>query len=313
MNRVTLRLAAAYFCLQLSANAELLNVSQIVTGSNQAIDWNIAANKATVAAAATITYNTMGHATLKPAPIQDMVGPGPWGTGWKASQSTPNLTLSVPTAPVNKYGQVYNYSSNTFRSASSNMTLNPRYTGSMAFSTGAAEAVTSYSYKIEHYGAAQDYFLNIQHPTFQRTVDSAYTLTPGSNGGTYIYTKPTNANSRATVEIYADGLPVWSSESSYQYPKGQATYAWDNVGTNWGKASAAGFSTLYLGKLNAGSTVILTMVVRTAVNVEMSTSSCPLESSAWENVIRCHKVTDAVKLSNLPSYTSMLQIFTKVL
>ena len=183
----------------------------------------------------------------------------------------------------------------------------------MAFSTGKAEAVTSFSYKIEHYGSAQDYFVNIQHPTFARSVESAYTLTSGSNGGTYIYTKPTNANSRATVEIYADGLPIWSSEATYHYPNGQATYAWDNAGTNWGKASASGFSTLYLGKLNPGTTVILTMVVRTAVNVEMNTSACPYESSAWENVIRCHKVTDSVKLSNLANYTSMLQIFTKVL
>ena len=278
MNRATLRLATACLCLQFSANAELLNVSQIVTGADQNIDWNIASSKPLAATAATITYNTMGHAALKTAPVQDMVGPSPWGTGWKFNQTTPNITLSVPTNTVDKFGQTYHYSSNTFRSAISNMTLSPRSTSSMAFSTGKAEAVTSFSYKIEHYGSAQDYFVNIQHPTFARSVESAYTLTSGSNGGTYIYTKPTNANSRATVEIYADGLPIWSSEATYHYPNGQATYAWDNAGTNWGKASASGFSTLYLGKLNPGTTVILTMVVRTAVNVEMNTSACPYVS-----------------------------------
>ena len=313
MNRATLRLAAACVYMQFSANAELLNVAQIVTGASQSIDWSVAYFKPTVAPAATITYNTMGHVTLKTSPVQDMVGPGPWGTGWKFNQSVPNLLLNVPTAPVNKYNQTYNYSSTSFRSAASNMSLNPRYTGAMAFSTGKAEASTIYSYKIEHYGSAQDYFVNIQHPTFVRTVNSAYTLTPGGNGGTYIYTKPTKANARATVEIYADGLPIWSSESSYHYPDGQANYAWDDAATFWGKPSAAGFSTLYLGKLSPGTTVILTVVVRTAANVEMNTSSCPMESSAWENVIRCHTVTDSVKLGNLSNVNSMLQIFTKFL
>lgn len=312
MKRITMQMTCAALFFQACANAELLNVSKIVTGTEQNINWLAAAFTANVFPSANITSESMGRTMVQKDQVkQDAVGPGPWGPNWTTFPTNPNLVANVVASPLNKFGVIYNYSSSSHRSATVNMTLNPAYVGSMTFGTGNSEATVSYAYKIEHFGAAQDYFLNVQHPTFQRNVESAYTLTPGSNGGTYTYFKPTNANSRAAVEIYADGLPIWSSETAYHYPNGSAVYAWDNAGTSWGKASPAGYSTLYLGKLTAGKTVIITMVVRTATAVKMD--SCAYDSDGYSNTIRCHKVTDAVKLTDLSNSSNMLQLFTKVL
>jgi len=312
MKRIAIQMACAALCFQACANAELLNVSKIVTGTEQNINWVAAAFTPNVFPSANISNEYMGRAMVQKDQVkQDLVGPGPWGPSWGTWLPAPNVTASVVADPITKFGVTYNYSSSSHRSATVNMTLNPRYVGAMTFGTGNSEAAASYSYKIDHFGAAQDYFMSVQHPAFQRNVEAAYVLTPGSNGGTYVYYKPTNANSRAAVEIYADGLPIWSSETAYHYPNGQAVYAWDNAGTSWGKPSAAGFSTLYLGKFNAGMSVTITMVVRTATAVKMD--SCAYDSDAFGNTIRCHKVTDAVKLSNLSGAGNMLQLFTKVL
>lgn len=312
MKRITIPMACAALCFQVCASAEVLNVSKIVTGTEQNINWNTAASAPNVFPAANITSESMGRVMVQKDQVKhDAVGPGPWGPNWTTFPTNPNLVANVIAGPLTKFGVTYHYSSSSHRSATVNMTTNPAYVGAMTFGTGNSEATVSYAYKIEHFGVAQDYFLNVQHPTFQRNVESAYTLAPGGNGGTYVYQKPTNANSRAAVEIYADGLPIWSSETAYHYPNGSAVYAWDNAGTSWGKASQAGYSTLYLGKLTAGRTVIINVVVRTATAVKMD--NCAYDSDYYGNTIRCHKVTDAVKLTDLSNSSNMLQLFTKVL
>ena len=75
---------------------------------------------------------------------------------------------------------------------------------------------------------------------------------------------PNAARARAAVDVLVDGLPVWSSESTYMYPEGTASYAWDKRLTSWGNTLVDnGETKLYLGKLYPGQSITITFVVRT--------------------------------------------------
>ena len=174
---------------------------------------------------------------------------------------------------------------------------------SRTFTTGWAVAAGNYSVRTEHYSSmALDYFILLNHPKYLRSIQAAYDLVPGSNGGTYLYKKPTSARARAAVDVLVNGLPVWTSESTYMFPEGTASYAWDKIETTWGNTvTANGQTRLYLGKLNAGASITITFIVRTDVHAVADQCGTANWGYYSPDEKRCFDLTQTVQLTSSES------------
>lgn len=293
----------------LAAYGENLNVSKIVTGTQSNMAWWMEAMEPEINLGAAVQYFPMTSAKISNE-ATGYFDPGPWSAAWLNSPTSPSVNRSLATAPVMQYGAQYFYTSSVFRQAIASLSGTPENNSSLAFGTGAADAVSSQSIKLDVRGGSHDYFLEFSHPVFTRTITSAYNLISGSNGGTYVYKKPQDAQSRASVTILVDGLPVWSSESASRFPADTANNPWDKTEVRWGKTSAAGTSRLYLGRMLSPS-IVVTLVVRTSSSVVMN--SCPQDSPSGFNQgeIRCHMVQDKVSMPNLPGKSSSIRVYAK--
>ncbi|MBI4909213.1 MAG: hypothetical protein HY820_36675 [Acidobacteria bacterium] len=315
MNQITNRIVCAAAALMVggvvSAYGQATNVSKIATGtqSSYTVIQDLSAPEINISAS--LKYFPMTSARISNE-ATGYFDPGPWSAAWQNSPTSPTVTRLAPTAPVTKFGIQYLYASSNFRSALANLNVAPENTSSMAFGTGAAESVSTQSIRLEAPGQTLDYFVEFSNPAMSRSVVSAYNLVPGSNGGTYVYSKPKDTQSRVSVTVLVDGLPVWSSDSSMRYATANAQYAWDKTESYWGKtATGSGTTRLYLGRISSASLVV-TLVVRSAAKVEVN--SCPQDSpGSFESTgtIRCHQVTETVKMANLPGKNSSIRVYAK--
>ncbi|MCX6626234.1 MAG: hypothetical protein NTW28_01205, partial [Candidatus Solibacter sp.] len=135
------------------------------------------------------------------------------------------------------------------------------------------------------------------------SVSPAYTLQPGGpggGGGTYLYKSPVAARARAAVDVLVDGLPVWSSESTYMYPEALANYPWDRRMTSWGNTPVDnGQTKLYLGKLVAGKAITISFIVRT--DTWVNADACGTAYGMGFNTPDEKRCFDLIATADLPS------------
>ena len=286
--KTTLVMAAA----TISAAAQV-NVSKIVTGQYTVPLGGLYIPNG--APAANITYYPAVHAKVGPD-TYDMY-PGPWPTAASNSVSHPTIkrqTNSPGSQPLPDGGSV-SYYKPYFELASVGVANNKQTTNASVYRTGSSTASTSYNVKIEHFGAgSHDYYLNLTVPQITRFVNAAYNLVPGSNGGTYVFLAPKKAASRASVDVYADGLPIWSSESVYRFPDDSPNHG-AKFEYKWGSTQAANsVVSLYLGRFSTGQSVRISVVVRTDARSEANT--CGSEVSGMYETRHCFDLRQTVDL-----------------
>ena len=277
----------------ISATAQI-NVSKIVTGQHTLPVGGLYIPSG--AQAANITYYPAVHAKIGPD-THDLY-PNGWAGMWANNVSHPFIkrqTNSPAQQPLPDGGTT-GYYRPYYELATAGLVSGKQSTKAGVFRTGSASASTSYAVKIEHFAAApHDYYLNLTVPQIVRFFNPAYHLVPGSNGGAYVFMAPKKAASRASVDIYADGLPIWSSASAYRFPDDspnpQAKYEY-----KWGTSPAAGSTvSLYLGRFATGQTVRLSIVVRTDASSEAST--CGSELSWGVETKHCFDLSETVNLT----------------
>jgi hypothetical protein len=260
------------------ARAENINVSRIAT-KFRSIDFAAEAALPEANDGATITYFTLAKGSIDTEPTA-YFGIPPWTAAWVGAPTHPNVERVEPALPFVQGGATFQYSPPTSRTATADMASSPKRVASTTATDGrgVASAAATYSARIAHTGStARDYFLELKVPAFDRAVTPAYDLccSGDPNGGTYTYHRPTSAKTRAAVDLYADGLPIWSSESIYRYPELANGSPFDEQLFHWGKDAGPATSTLYLGRLSAGKSLTVSMVSRTNVNAKAS--DCGME------------------------------------
>jgi hypothetical protein len=280
------------------SKAENLNVSQIAIAP-RSINWTEEASAPVVYGSwASFDYSQVGHTRIH-ADTKDWYQ-NPWSqVNWTSSPTTPNTMRQLVTPPPNS---TVKYSSPYYQLAKVDMTPTPKVVQSRTFSTGSAQTALNYTIKVSH-GSSQplDYFIHVYHPKILTGVAAAYTLQPGGpggSGGTYLYKFPTTASSRASMDVLVDGLPVWSTESTYMYPDGTAGWAWDKLFTKWGTTPVDNGSTkLYIGRLAANTIVRVTLIVH--ADVKADASQCGTEYGGWNtaDTIHCFDLTQTVQLA----------------
>jgi hypothetical protein len=292
--------------------AATVNVSKIATGTFTPTPvLGLVVPAGTPMAA--VTYYPVVDAKTG-ADALDLYQPGSWSSVWANNAGDPSIKRQTnsPSPTVDQYGTTVSYYLPYYELGQAGMTnTGKQQTFAGVFRTGAATASSSYAMQVQHFGAlTHNYYLSIKAPELSQKHSPAYRLEPGSNGGTYVYYEPTAAKSRSAVDVYVDGLPVWSTERIYAYPDG-ADDPFAAYEHEWGAAqSNSGDVVLYLGRLSAGQSVRITMVVRT--DGQATANTCGSESAGWNNTIKhCFDLQERVLLpTNGPSEVPSMYLYS---
>jgi hypothetical protein len=260
------------------AAAEQLNVSRIATGTFTSIDWAVEVQQPLANNGATLTYFDLatGSIDTEPTPYFAMI---PWTAAFLGFPTQPWLRRLKPTVPYTDGNATFTYANGNARLALVNMPAFPtKRVTSGTFGSGTVAAAVSYVVRIEHTGSDPlDYFVDLQVPADKRTVTPAYDLccSGDPNGGTYSYHRPKAAQARGAIDLYANGLPVWTNEDTYLYPGLPNSNPFDHIDFLWGKPAGPATTTLFLGRLHGGDTVTVTEIART--DVKGNATDCGVE------------------------------------
>jgi hypothetical protein len=284
------------------AHAEQINVSKIASGTHVNVDWT-ELNQASVAGA---SYSFFTLATAQAAPdARPFFAPGGWTSATSPAPAKPSITRTTKLADYTQGNAPFAYDRHYTSNGVSSMTPASPATKPVSasmFKSGSAAGQVSYRVRIDATSAqALDYFLELQIPQPKLGVGPGYDLccSGDSNGGTYSYHRPKSASSRAAIDLYADELPIWTSETAFLYPNvGPNGSPFDKLQIAWDKPTPAGKTTLYLGRLAAPASVTITFAVRTEAHGD---GDCGVQNYGFGGnpsyAVHCLSVDQSVALS----------------
>ncbi len=139
---------------------------------------------------------------------------------------------------------------------------------------------------------AQKTYLEFDVPVLARGWRDAYYV-GGPSGYQPISTDPKRVQTRSAVDVYVNGLPVWSSQSNHLRPQ-RDNDSQDIQLLQWGPKLEDDKVTLFLGTLPAGSTRTVTMLIRTDLRVDAPTCKHDTEYSVGYE--RCHVQMESLTL-----------------
>lgn len=311
---------AAAAALALPAQAVTLNVSRLVLGTQQLTPAGsftpVACGSACQYAMVTSTGMDNGFSAT-PGPFTASSWPGSYGSSAPGFSSVLE-SLPLPAPPDGQLrdggsldpaqqSRVYFTSQYPFNGLARQVSVQTWKTGSGASSASYAIRISTPADGPRHT------YLEFAVPALQRPVSMPYTLTPSNQP---IYVKPRRMQARAAVDVYADGLPLWSSESDQLRPQRFAANSWDGSTTvSWDRSLDDERVVLYLGHLPAGSTRQLTLVIRTDLRVDAA--SCRTRHDFLQDYQLCHsqqeRLTLPARLAN-PAYffyTADISVYTR--
>lgn len=294
--------AVAGAALASQAHAEQINVSRIASGTHVNVDWS-ELNQASVSGA-NFSWFTLVTSQAQPD-ARPFFAPSPWTAVTAAAPAKPKLTRTTKLDDYKQGNVPFAYDRHYTSSAVSDMTpASPatKLVASNVFKSGNAGAQVSYRVRIDATSAQPlDYFVELSIPQPKLGVEPGYDLccSGDSNGGTYSYHRPKSASSRAAIDLYADELPIWTSESAFLYPNTGANGSpFDKLQIDWDKPTAPGKTTLYLGRLSAGASLTLTFAVRTEAHGD---GDCGVQNYGFAGNqsygVHCLSVDQSVALS----------------
>lgn len=177
-----------------------------------------------------------------------------------------------------------------------------------SWDSGQGTAVVSLSIRLTTpAGSTRPTYLSFAVPKLQRRwTDVNYVVWNGPFS-TNFTVMPTRSQSRATVDVYADGVPLWSSESNLLLPRRSQPVnpeANRRVTLQWGVDLTQDNErvVLYLGNLPGGSSRQLSLVMRTDMRVD---GSCVETTVTPQQYLRCHAQRETL---SLPSVNDLLDV-----
>lgn len=180
--------------------------------------------------------------------------------------------------------------------------------------TGAGASVVSYGIRLATPtgNGTQPTFLKFTVPERLR----AYSTTRRVQSNQNFYTNPDRAQSRAAVDVYVDGIPVWSSEENNLVPKRFNPPDNTQLQLSWDQPLDGADMTLFLGRLPPGSTRTVAVVMRADLRVDAP----PCQNYTGPDHVdyqSCHSQREGLALPGYNSggmyyhYTPDVQIYTK--
>lgn len=153
-------------------------------------------------------------------------------------------------------------------SDSASMPASERQLDVRTWRSGSGAAAVSYAVRIDTpAGPARPTFLRFGVPTQVRAVKQAGYF----NGNQPVTERPLRYQARSAVDVYVDGLPVWSAQSTRLVPKRFDPDVAETLAVDSGPPLAGGEVTLFLGSLPGGSSRTAVIVMRSDLRVDSPT------------------------------------------
>lgn len=258
--------AAAALAVPPAAGATI-NVSQLVLGVSEPLPvyGTVAACAAACRYASASGAQMSNGAVAWPGPLAMSTWPVQFSAAAPAFAAAAD-TLSVPPAPAGTQYDTLN--GQPWQRAQVAWTYLPdappaaRQIDVQTWRSGTGASATSYAVRIDTPAAgARRTFLSFTVPTPVRAWKHAGYI-GGPSGQQPFTVLPSRLQARTIVDVYVDGLPVWSSQSMRLRPKRHAAHDAPPFTVDWGAPLDGSKATLYLGTLPAGSSRTAVIVMR---------------------------------------------------
>lgn len=292
---------AAALLLAAGAQAQVINVSELVTGTFEgtplftssvpAVPCDTGCKHLSVTSAGHDSYYT-------PTPEPYLVGAWPLAFGSSASYlpvSDPG-TVAPPPQGVTFDGG----SAGVANLAQVRFTVSPllqatRDLSAQTWMTGSGAVVASYAIRLttpRSAGSTRTY-LSFGVPESLRKAFVPWAV-GGPGGNDNVYSRPRNIQARSAVDVYVDGLAVWSSEDALVAPR--------NGHTNrllWGEPLGTGRVTLFLGTLPPSSQRTVSLVIRSEHRTEAP--NCTTWNNFTGDLRQCYSHLEGMTLPSVKS------------
>jgi len=306
--RTLLGTAALLGALPLDATwaASLYNVSLLVTGTAEPTPLIVLNQPIYSCGAACLYVNSastgMDNAyTMAPGPFTVGVWPPVYGINVPGVASVAEtLAVAPPVDPgtVQDGGSIGVQQSSKVQYDSLPLLGGVRRLGVQTWKTGSGAAAVSYAIQLTtpNNNLPRRTYLEFSVPELARSLQYA-SYVGGPSGNQPITSKPKRLQTRAAVDLYVDGLPVWSSESNLLVPQRFVPPYDQQITVKWGQPLAADKVTLFLGTLPVASSRTIAMVIRSDLRVEAPT--CHNTTDFGVTSQRCHSELEALSLPSV--------------
>ncbi len=291
-------LASAAAWAPAAAPAATLNVAQLVNGVAEPLPLGRFETKACGSACqyAVVTATTMDNGyTLDPGPLVPAVWPVAFGATLAPYAAT-QQSMPLPAPPANASYDAALGGANFQRAAvefDSLPVLNAqRRLSVQTFKSGSGASVASVAVRISTSGSAKKTFLSFTVPQRQRSWQHAWNWSP--NLLYQVYSRPDHLQARSTVDVYVDGLPVWSSESHELDPQRRKPSYWQTMRLDWGDAQDGAEVTLFLGTLPAKSVRTAVLVMRSELRI--GAPDCRSRTDYGDSFRSCNEQIESLSL-----------------
>ena len=284
------------------AQAQTLNVSALVTGSPQTPPLVIQ-SVTPVPCGAACQYAVTSSTGASTAYAID-AGPytaNAWPPAYAANMSigTVQEVLTVPAAPagvVQDGGGVIGVQ----RRAAVEYDWQPLLSGARLMSVqtwkgGSGASTVSITIRVTP-TATKAHYMAFTVPKLARGWQEANYI-GGPSGSQQTYTLPRQLQTRSAVDVYADGLPIWSGESNMLRPQRWSPPYTTYLDLQWGPALDESEVKFYLGNLTAGVTRTIALVFRTDQRVNADT--CYTDNDNGTTYQRCDSRREALTLPSV--------------
>lgn len=173
----------------------------------------------------------------------------------------------------------------------------PRRVNVQSWRSGSGTSATSLAVRLAvPASGSMRTFVQFAVPTLVRSGQNAKYV-GGPDETETIQTAAARLQGRAAVDLYVDGLPVWSSESHVLLPQRLRTANKEPFELKWDKALGSDKVTLYLGSLPAGSQHTVSLVMRSDLRVDAQT--CHSDAEFGVSYLRCHSRIEGLTLPSV--------------
>ncbi len=258
-----------------SNQCDRINASQVVTGAvQQPFNWEPPAGQTAGTDFSTLSSIWHNQLPLVYLGFFDFYRPTYYmGAGWAPPSSpTPQQPyaggLGIPTHTITTNNLITTYSNPYVVRAEVDFASPNGVTASV--SNGWAYANFNYrTYVLNSNGSAQDYYLYFPNVATNRTVQVPFSLSSPSDpgGGTYSYINVPWAYSASSIDVYVDGLPVYSSASTFDHPP-TSTDAFQKLETTFGTTVTKPYILIYLGKIPSGGSFTTDLIMHAEANAD---------------------------------------------
>jgi len=300
-SKLTVVLTSALTCSLLGlapAVAATVNVSELVTGVAEPLPAH-PGNRVDCTSlcryAAASGVGMSDSYTTAPGPYQLGAWPVLFSSGKKGFIGLEE-SLPTPAPPTGQVAEVLS-SGRLQRAAvdfdSGRVRDGVRRLSVQTWKTGSGAATASFAVRITTAAdGPRRTYLEFTVPTLIRSELLAWNLTsPSGNENTYSY--PRRLQTRSAVDVYVDGLPVWTAQRNQLEPQRYGALFWWPLDLDWGHALPTASqplnpaaATLFLGTLPGKTTLTVVVVMRTDVRVEAPT--CRSQTEFGVTTQRCN-------------------------